>query len=590
MQADTEQVALLMSRAVAAHRGGDLSAAERAYRAVLGADPRHPDATHFLGLLLHQRGLAREGLELMQRALLLQPGNYQYRSNLAGALNQLGRPAEAERLYREALALKPDHLESHINLGMLHAAQGDHMGALACFDAALTLAPGDYTAWSQRARSLQQLARPQEALAAYRNAAAAAAGDPIRLQELGVALREAGDVEEAERCHRRALELAPDSPQAENGFANMLAMEGALAAAERHYRRALALKPDYAGAFHNMVDVVRLTPADPLWPGLMALGERAGSLPPEAALPLQFTLGRVWDSQGDYPRAFRHFQEGNRLKRAGLNYDEARQARFFRDFIAAYPAITAAGGSGDERPVFIVGMPRSGTSLVEQILASHPAVHGAGETHALRDCLREELPPDAGDYRLPRQLPQLNDAALGRVAARYGRYLDEIAPGAQRVTNKLPGNMVFVGLIRLLFPRARIIHCVRDPLDTCLSCYTKLFTAGHPFSYELKELGRFHRMYQGLMAGWRGLLPQDAMLEVVYEELVADVEAGARRLVEHCGLPWDPACLSFHSAARPVRTASLAQVRQPIYSSSMGRWKKYEKELAPLKEALSEST
>ncbi len=588
MPADTEQVALLMPRAVAAHRRGDLAAAERAYRAVLAADPKHPDATHFLGLLLHQRGLSAEGLNLMQQALVLQPGNYQYRSNLAGALNQLGRPAEAERLYREALTLKPDHLESHVNLGMLYAAQGDHLRALACFDAALGLAPGDYTVCLQQARSLQQLARPKDALLAYKSAAAAAAHDPVRLQELGVALREAGEFQEAERCQARALELAPDSPQAENGVGNVRAMEGDLAAAEQHYRRALVLKPEYASALHNLVDVARLAPGDPLWPGLMDLGERAGSLPPDAAVSLQFTLGRVWEGQGDYGRAFRHFQEGNRLKRATLNYDEARQGRFFAEFIASYPAMAGRGlDGGDPRPVFIVGMPRSGTSLVEQILASHPAVYGAGETHALRNCLREELPPDVGDYALPGQLPGLDAAALQRVAARYSRYLDEIAPGAERITNKLPGNMVFVGLIRLLYPGARIVHCRRDPMDTCHSCYTKLFTTGHPFSYELGELGRFHRMYQRLMAGWRGLLPEGAMLEVVYEDLVADVEAGARRLVEHCGLAWDPVCLSFHTAARPVRTASLAQVRQPIYSSSVGRWKKYEQELAPLKEALS---
>ncbi|HEV2110454.1 MAG TPA: sulfotransferase [Gammaproteobacteria bacterium] len=588
MQPDV--AAVLMPRAVAAHQQGDLTAAEREYRAVLAAAPGHADATHFLGLLLHQRGESEQGLGLMQQALSLSPQNYQYRSNLAGVLNQLGRPRDAERLYREALALKPDHRDSHVNLGMLYAAEGDHPRALACFDVALRLAPGDYTAWFCRAQSLQQLARGREALAAYREAAAAAADDPERLQHLGVALREAGEFEEAERCHARALKLAPDSPQAVSGLGNVLAMGGDLSAAERHYRRAIALKPDYAGAFHNLVDVARLAPGDLLWPALMALAERATELPPESAIPLHFTLGRVWEGQQDYPRAFRHFREGNRLKRAGIQYDEAAQARFFADFIDAYPAMVHHGlENGEQRPVFIVGMPRSGTTLAEQILASHPAVHGAGETHALRNCLREELPPDAGDYGLPRQVAGLDTAALQRAAARYGRHLDEIAPGALRVTNKLPGNMVFLGLMRLLFPRARIIHCRRDPLDTCLSCYTKLFTTGHPFSYELGELGRFHRMYRELMAGWRRLLPSGSMLELDYEALVADFEGGARRLVDYCGLPWDEACLSFHTAARPVRTASLAQVRQPIYSSSVGRWKKYESELAPLKEALAGS-
>ena len=580
----------LMPQAVAAHQRGELEAAERHYRAVLAASPGHPDATHFLGLLLHQRGESVAALPLMEEALILEPRNHQYRSNLAGVLNQLGRAAEAERLYREALALNPDHLDSHINLGLLYAAEGDHPRALAEFAAALSLDPKNYTAWLGRAESLEQLARPKDALAAYRNAALVAAHDPERLQALAVGLREAGEFEEARLCQTRALALAPDSPQAENGLGNVLAMGGDFEEAERHYRRALALKPDYPGAFHNLVDVARLTPADPLWPALMGSAERIKVLPTEAAVPLYFTLGRVWETQGDYPQAFRRFLEGNRLKRAGMHYDESLQARFFAEFIAGFEGLAARApaDSTDARPVFIVGMPRSGTSLVEQILASHPAVHGAGETHALRNSLREELPPDNSDHALPSRLADLDAAGFRRVAARYSRYLAEIAPGALRVTNKLPGNMALVGLIHLLYPQARIIHCLRDPLDTCLSCFCKLFTTGHPFSYDLKELGRFHRLYQGLMAGWDRLLPAGTMLQLSYEGLVTDLEGGARRLVEHCGLPWDKACLSFHTTARPVRTASLAQVRQPIYSSSVGRWRRYEKELAPLMEALRE--
>lgn len=578
----------LLERAAVEHKRGDWAAAERDYRAVLALRPDHADATHFLGLLLHQQGDGAGGLALMQQALALQPRNYQYQANLASALKQGGRVAEAERLYLEALRLKPDYAEGHLHLGMLYADQGDHARALAAFEAALRFDPDSYTAWFAVARSSQQLARAQASRTAFRKAAALADCDAERLQALSVALRESGEFEDAERCQARALELAPDSAQAENGMGNMLAMQGDLAAAARHYRRALALKPAYPSAFHNLMDVARLDPADPLWKPLMALAERAGTLPLEEAVPLQFALARVWEGRGEYARAFKHLQAGNSLKRACIQYDEARQARFFADFIE-HSAAVGAPVSIDERPVFIVGMPRSGTSLVEQILASHPQVHGAGETHALRNALREELPPGPGDYELPRRLTSLSAAALGRTAARYSRYLDEIAPGATRVTNKLPGNMVFVGLIRRLYPGARIVHCVREPMDTCYSLYSKLFTTGHPFSYDLGELGRFHRLYQWLMAAWAERLP-DATFTLCYEELVADVERGARRLVAYCGLPWDEACLRFHNAARPVRTASLAQVRRPVYTSSVGRWKCYEQELAPLKAVLEEGS
>ena len=574
----------LLEQAAGAHRRGEWVTAERDYRAVLASHPDEANAVHFLGLLLHQRGESVQGLDLMRRSLALQPWNYQYRANLAGALMQIGRVEESERLYRETLRLKPDFVEGYLHLGMLYAEQGDHPQALEAFGLALKLDPGNYTAWVATARSHHALARVQASLAAFRKAAALAHRDAERLQALSITLRESGEFEDAARSQTRALELAPDSAQAENGMGNVLAMQGDLEGAERHYRRALAIKPAYAGAFHNLVDITRLEPTDPLWAPLMKLEAQAGTLPPEEGAPLQFALARTWEAQGEFVRAFAHLREGNRLKRASIQYDEARQARFFTDFIEHFASV-AVLDSADERPIFIIGMPRSGTSLVEQILASHPHVHGAGETHALRNALREELPPARDDFDLPRRLATLDAAALGRAAARYSRYMDELAPTAVRVTNKLPGNMVFVGLIRRLYPKARIVHCIRDPMDTCYSLYSKLFATGHPFSYDLGELGRFHLMYQGLMDAWTERLP-DGLFAVYYEELVADVEMGARRLVAYCGLPWDEACLSFHSNARPVRTASLAQVRRPVYTSSVGRWKRYEGELAPLKAAL----
>lgn len=306
---------------------------------------------------------------------------------------------------------------------------------------------------------------------------------------------------------------------------------------------------------------------------------------------LHFSLGKVRDDLGEYTRAFEHYLEANRLKRAGIEYDEARQARFFRDFIrycnAEFLRAHAGTGAASELPVFIVGMSRSGTTLVEQILGSHPEVHGAGELHFLRRCLRVELGPTDSDDELPARLASLDAAGLRRVGERYAAALAELAPAARRITDKLPGNMALVGLIHLTLPRARIIHCVREPLDTCVSCFSKLFTTGHAFSYDLRELGRFYRLYQELMHHWQTVLPLGRMLEVRYEDVVADMEGQARRLLEFCGLPWNAACLRFHENRRTVRTASLAQVRQPIYSGSVGRWRRYEKYLAPLQEALA---
>jgi len=577
-----------MQRAVAAHQHGDLDAAERDYRAALRSVPEHADAVHFLGLLLHQRERHPESVPLLERSLALAPGNALYRNNLAGVLKELGRFGEAERLYREALALKPDYPDAEVNLAMLHAVQGDYARAVAACERALRLDPANYQAWRVRGEALQQRAETHEALQSYRRARELAAADPDRLVDLGVLFREAGDVDGARRCYEEALALRPDFPEAENSLGNVLGMQGDMTGAERHLRRAIGSKPRYLSAFHNLTAVARLAPGDPLWPPLMELAEHGAELPASEALLLHFTLGKVREDQGEYAAAFGHYLEGNRLKRATLDYDEALQAGFFRDFIRQFDAGAPAGGArDDERPVFIVGMPRSGTSLVEQVLASHPAVHGAGETHAFRNCLRAELPPEPSDYRLPQQLLAALPAVLGRAAERYSRHLDALAPGARRVSNKLPGNMALVGVIHRLFPRARIVHCVREPLDTCLSCFTKLFTTGHPFSYELGELGRFYRLYAELMQAWRERLPPAALFELRYEELVGDLEGQARRLTDYCGLPWDDACLRFHESPRAVRTASLAQVRRPLYASSVGRWRHYERQLEPLMDALS---
>lgn len=578
-----------MRAAIDAHQRGELVTAERGYREALALSPDHPDAVHFLGLLLHQRGRSAEALPLLQRALSLSPRNHLFHGNLASVLQQLGQDRDAERLFHEALSLSPDYVGGHINLGLLYSGRGDYPRALTHFGQAVRLDAANFVAWSGYGSALQRLARREESLEAYKHAAAAASQDPDLLLSLGSALREAGEIEAALRCHEQALKLAPRSAPVESSLGNLLGMQGDLTAAEAHYRRALELQPDYAGAYYNLADVKKLGPGDPAWAPLMALAGRVDSLPQPEALALQFALGKVWDGQRDYPQAFTHIEAGNRLKRSTLNYDEARQARFFADFARVFDATFVAGhalDTADPRPVFIVGMPRSGTTLVEQILASHPQVYGAGETHALRDCLREELPPDAGDYALPEGLGRLDKAAFARAAARYSRYLDSLAPGAARITNKLPGNMVFVGLVSLLYPKAKIIHCSRDAMDTCFSCCSKLFTTGHPFAYEQGELGRFYRMYEGLMGHWQQALP-GRMLELRYEELVADFEPQVRRLVAHLELPWDEACLNFHESRRAVRTASLAQVRRPIYKDSVQKWRYYQKELAPLEAALT---
>ncbi len=266
----------------------------------------------------------------------------------------------------------------------------------------------------------------------------------------------------------------------------------------------------------------------------------------EARLLMHFALGKAYRKSGDPENAFRHFAAGNALRRGTIAYDVADDERFAAGTIAFFTPekMRAMGGAGDDTraPIFVLGMPRSGTSLVEQILASHPDVHGAGEL-----LLFDRAIAEAGAEDL---------TALG---TRYLALLDEVAPATKRVVDKLPSNFRHLGLLHLALPRARFVHTMRDALDTCFSCYTTNFTGRQDFSWDLAECGRYYRAYEALMAHWRAILPPGVMLDIPYEDVVADVETAARALLAFCDLPWNDAVLRFYETARPIRTASYAQ-------------------------------
>jgi len=313
----------------------------------------------------------------------------------------------------------------------------------------------------------------------------------------------------------------------------------------------------------------------------------AGLAPGESSL--YFTAAELLDRSGRYDEAFTHAAHANAM-REGAHYDPAGQQRwtellieyFTRQRLASMPRSTVRS----DKPVFILGMPRSGTSLIEQILASHPSIHGAGELDFLYRTLLGTLGMLRADFsEFPGCMDRLTKAHVDGMADVYlGPFL-ALKPGAARITDKMPLNFLHIGLISLLFPDARIIHCRRDPIDTCLSCYLTHFNQGHEFKHNLSHLGHFYRSYSRLMSHWEKVIDLP-MLDVSYEEVVANPETQSRRMIEFLGLPWDDRCLKFHADKRPCVTASVMQVRRPIYESSVGRWRHYEKHLGPLKAAL----
>ncbi len=530
----------------------------------------------------HLAGRIAAAIAGYESAIQLKPDHAEAYNNLAAALLAQGRLEDAVARYRKALSLKPDYAEAHNNLAVALVAQGRAVEALPCYERAIALNPERADIHYNLGIALASLGRLEDAAARYRHALALKPDYAEAHNNLGSVLAAQHNTTGATVHFKQALAVNAGHFEAQNNLGNAFRDQGRLDEALSHYGRALEIRPASAEAHYNRAILKTFHRGDRDLQALEALAGR-GDVPPGNALFIHYALAKALEESGDYDRAFAHLRRGSDLKRARIPYDETAALAFFKRIAAVFDAslFDRFRGEGDPSriPVFVLGMPRSGSTLIEQILASHPGIHGAGEI--------EDLAAAAG-AAFPEFVPFLDGAALSRKGRRYTDGLPRLADGRSLVVNKLPGNFLLIGLIRLILPNARIIHTVRNPVDTCVSCYSTLFTSSQVFSYELGELGRYYRGYSELMAHWHSVLPPGAMLDVVYEDVVNDLEGEARRLIEYCGLPWDDRCLSFHKTSRPVYTASAVQVRQPLFRSSVDRWRRFESSLGPLLDELGD--
>ena len=576
-----------------AHRAGRLEEAGAIYRQILAAAPDHPDALHLLGLATYQGGAHGAAVELIERAIAARSGVDRFHNSLGLVLAALGRHGEAEASYGKALALNPRHVEAHTNLGNLLAATGRPEDAAARYRRALAENPGYAPAHNNLGNLLLERDALAEAADRYRQALAVKPDYDEALLNLAVALMPMGQLDEAEASCRKAIELRPDRAAAHNSLGTILKYRGDVGGAKACYHRALELEPGLIAARASLVQFRTFADGDPDFAELEALASEPG-LAVENEILIRFALGKMYTDIGDHDRAFASFRLGNeaRARQAALRgstFDADAHVRRTSAAIslqdAGFFAARRDFGLASERPVFIIGMPRSGTSLVEQIIASHPAAAGAGE---LLDIIQiaNRLPSETGGGQpYPEGLTQLDAAAARRLAQTYLDRRRSDSVDAERVTDKMPGNFQYLGMIALLLPKARVIHCRRDPMDSCLSCYINNFRLGNEFTNDLADLGAYCREYERLMAHWRDVLPL-AMLDVQYEDLVARQEPVSREMIAFLGLGWDARCLEFHTTDRAVPTSSYLQVREKIHARSVGRWKAYENHLGPLIDAL----
>jgi len=628
-QTAQKKAAQWLHRAMQQQQQGELQKAVLSYSRYLDHDRDNADILHTLGGLQYELRAWPQACACLQRAHELAPDNPDYLNDLgvlylslkdypnatqcfhkliervpdkAQAHYNLGlawygadHQPEAIGSFEQALRLQPDYAEAWHNLGMAYQAVGRLMQAEKAYGRAVQLEPGLAHTHFRQGEVLLELNRHEAALRSLQRAHALDKKNLKVIHKLAEALEETGDSKGAITLLRGVLAEHPRQVLTMQFLARLLNVAGQFEESEALFRQILSIRndQDLGGAcqgYAAMRKFSRAADSEIITRMEQMLSEE--KLKDSGRIALHFALGKIYDDCGEYDAAFRHYQQANTIQSRELQYfrdiheqDVTNTISIFNeDFFKRF----AGMGSNQVRPVIIVGMPRSGTTLTEQIIASHPAVAGAGELSYFNS-LMKYLPYLLGSNDpYPFCCHAMNAKAMEEICRHYLDLLNMHSSTALLVTDKMPGNYLVLGLIRILFPRAPLIHSRRDPLDVCLSIYFQHFNKAHAYATDLLDLGHHYLQYARLMAHWRKVLP-GPYLENRYEDLVADPETGSRKLIEFCGLEWDERCLSFHQTQRDIKTASLWQARQPVYTSSARRWKRYEKYLEPLKKLFAET-
>ncbi len=556
----------------------------------LRLDPRLPYAGKKLGQSLAAVGRGAEA----DAALEAWFGQSQDRASVAVALDHLsaGRKDEAIATLKARLRINPDNVDALHTLAQAYWGDDQRLSDIeGLLRRATELAPAHVGAWLLLGSLLHTSERPEEAIGCYLRATELDPDNAGAWSGLGADYAQIGEMDKSAAAYARSLALDAGLPGIHMSYAHVLKSLGQQPEALREYRRAIALKPDFGEVYWSMANlkVFRFEPSE-----VAAMEEqlRHGKLSESADVHFRFALGKAYEDAGDCDRAWAHYHAGNERQRPLVSYDpvgfETRHANiadvFSREFLERH----AGQGYASDAPIFIVGLPRSGSTLIEQILASHSQVEGTLELPVLG-----EIAVSTGRYlREDREYPEAVRQLRGRDFRALGeRYIEETrvyrTTDRPRFTDKLPNNFSHIGFAHLILPNARVINARRHPLDSCLGSYKQLFGKGQHFTYDMLELALYYRQYHETMKHWHRVLP-GKVLDVHYEDTVGDFEAQVRRILDHCGLPFEEACLRFHETQRPVRTASSEQVRQPLYTRALGTWRRYQRHLGPWQEELAD--
>ena len=601
------------------------SAKELALKNEIEQEPNNVGHHLNLAAWLRRHSRAHEAAEQYRTALLLQPDDSTIALKLAatliesaqylaaeellqklvltaptppGAFYELGKLRflsgqvdEAIGLLNHALQLEPQNAECCAFLGHVFSVVGNKDQAMVLFERSAQLEPTAGEPWRHMALLVQeQLDRPDRYARAeeyLKRACDLEPENPVFHCAYGDLLLKRGRLKEALACYNLAKEVALDFPLAVAGAISVLERLGDFSAAAELASDALSRHPDHPSLIQSFAPLARHIGQEQRAVELLEKLLATPNLASDKKLQAHFALGKLYDRLQIFDKAFENFEQGNLV--SGFSFDRDRELRRFDDIIQAFPSAAQRSrprASNRSRvPVFIVGMPRSGTTLVEQIIASHSLAHGAGELENISDLARDMHRTLGLSRAYPFCAPDLNRRQLDVLAQNYLDFVTRVGRGKPRVTDKMPHNFLALGLIDLLFPAARVIHCRRDPVDNCVGIFTQPFSESHGYAARLSDLGWYYGLYDKIMTHWAATI-RVPMLEVRYEELVSDPETHIRQIIAFCGLPWEDRCLRFHEAKRDVNTLSYDQVRRPIYTTSIGRWRNYAAFLQPLMESL----
>ncbi len=522
-----------------------------------------------------------------KQAISLNSNNTNAYNNLALSLSSLGNFEEASTNFEKAIELKPNDAEIYLNLGNTLCQDNREISAIDAYTKAINLKPDFIEAYENLILILKKLNRYDEAKDLLEKATGIEKNNPGLYYQLGLCLYELNLVDDAIKKLKKSLELKLNNPVANNTLGIIHNDLGELEKASLYYEKAIENNPNFADALYNLV---LLNPKQEYISKINACLDKK-NLTDDDLIAYHFALGIIFEKNKSYDIAFKHYNKANSLKKKLINYDFKETSSYINRLINIYTKdyfldLPPETGSKSNIPVFIVGMPRSGTTLIEQIVSSHPKVCGAGELETIR-ILEHKIKSNAEqDLGYPECMESYSASLLKDYSQQYLNEIKKYSEENVCVTDKMPSNFLRIGFIKTIFPNAKIIHCMRDPLDTCISIYLNYFVRGNEFSFDLKDIGKYYKDYVRLMKHWLDIFGSD-ILEIQYENLIEEQEKVSRQLIQYLDLEWDNVCLTYYKNKRRVRTASNIQIRKPLYKNSINRSKNFNKHLAPLREILN---